>query len=299
MTEHTALLPAPAPNEQQLPAPSGDDLDVMNRAVDIEIGQEIYGVAMAEIQDVRQNHLEEMPIGSKTRETFGKLMDRILTDEDGMMIFGGEYGEYNPLTNRVRLSPGVVDYQRGLIGNCTSAAKLDIDDKTLTKITIKYLTLHELGHTLQNAHRHVSNQAGQMEISDLSALAINHGVIARHPALPDRAGEDDYAKSIIEFHASKIDRERFAEGFAQMLIIEDISRQLSLDQETSAKLSTLLHGMRADQVEPVAEIIRVHGPGFININQAIRKGESVGLLQLGYGSPHTREDVVKEMSLTR
>lgn len=289
MVEHASRQPRPTAAEAQFNA--------MSPAVNIEAGRQTYAIALDEIESIRKQR-GDLPIGPLTEQAFDELLTSVAAGQEGLMIYGGKSGFYVPLENKIILGTGIVEWERKNLGGSLVASGIELDNTDLAELAIRYVTRHEVGHVLQSAYRIASYKSRWETEHQLSAKALQLGVVNKHPDLPEPDGTDGLHEVSLQFQAACVDQERFAEGFAQMITVDELTEQLALDKQASGKLSDSLHTMLAHQVPPIAAIIQAHDGNFIKIFEEIRAGENLNLMQLGYGSPHTRQDVIKEMRLT-
>lgn len=306
MSDETLLRDAPPQDEVQLP--------LEMRAVDIEQGRNVYEYTHSALETIEAKELQALPLGEETRQVFGELLSNLRNDPNKLMIFDNDIGAFHPAqqviavgsnmpigykpAESISMSPGIAADYKPKIEKAFADAAVVIDPEMLDGLTVQFLVSHEVGHVLQHAHRIVSFRHNQdKEDANLSTLAMKQGVVRPHPALqiqPDYSPSDKVAW---QFHADNVDKERFAEGFAAMVLGERVGVLLGLDELSRERLDMALHTMRAVDIEPVSKVIEESNGSFDKLFRSL-KANSIGLNNIGYGSPHTTQVILETIRLT-
>lgn len=263
-----------------------DVLSTDKRPVNVHLAHETMMSVRTEITEFQDVYFDDLPMGPQTKANFLANLNHLREHPEGVNVFAhGEMLVGDDEEPPARLTVGQSALSEVFPAWTKSAfehAGINADSDKVQKFANRWSVWHELGHIFQlSSARAVNPEHGK--ILDLSGYALDLGVVDPPEPLPK-------GNKWIE----QADCERFAEGFAHMLLIQ----AMKLDPEFTPKEVERFSSTIARQRESE----RLWGEELINTELKINpSGEGirqVDALKLGYGTPHDARTVLAVMSLT-
>lgn len=272
-------------------------------SVEIESGREAVRLVRLYTAEFRDEYLAHLPLGPATGEYLKRILDVLIEDPNRIDANGGvvtHYYSFNAM-NRVpideesdaRLTVGV----RNLENRVRDLQRLTgwtMSEHETREFTYRWLTWHELGHAVQSAFENVAPRkkiGNSFFAQDLVATTcrelVDYGV---------DSDTTDFSMTGIR----AVESERFAEGFARMLLQDWLLKEF--DPETAQLVLDSMTKIRninaADAVVAFDEYL---GSGSaLSVDKYFKeRGITGSSNHVGYGRPHDQDTVLDILSATK
>lgn len=279
---------------EQLLREAKEELPQRDQPIEVEQGREIVERTRRSVEFVL-SEAEELPIGPNTREEYQNMLREISTEPDRIWVFADRQARYTQALlwegktwmsasegkPTVEVGQEMLQISQDWVSAAADRADLNMSPEQHKALGEGWLIWHELGHTLQSAY-------ARKQSSDLSADAISKSVSEPYFKSEGYRQENLIAES-----------ERFAEGFGQMMVERYAVKELGISKEAAALLrKELTPDDRRQKMAAAERVIQEFGPtdspdiNHYDFAKAL-KDAGVARNNLGYGSPHSPEQVQK------
>jgi hypothetical protein len=302
MSEHNDGVPDEA--KATFNSPLGE---IEPNAVNVEVGRELVGNIKSALERLQQK-VDSLPIGPMTMEIFKQVITHTKDRPGGVLVeHSADYvarlvPEVFALTGELDLTRRV-DSQVLQVQEVSGSAEdvdlafirefnPDISDDELKQIDVDHIVWHEMGHGLQSAYMMaMPSEPSKMPkyfpaptYRKLELDAVDAGVIE---PVSDELKHSEY----------RIQSESFAEGFSQMLVLNDLIDR-GIVSETD----------RASVTQRFADMYK--GPNYRKIKAlvgqtadpaefvAMSKEHGADASYIGYGEPRDSETIRKILEIT-